>query len=340
MKKIFTLFLALTVLTLVGCSKQEVTTESVKTEVTEKETTTKTAVPGDRNGDGKFTIGFVNSMASQEFFQTVQSSMEEACVANNVTLLSDWAENDSAKQRELWDLFYTQGADIIIDFSILPESGSTLAGQYTEKCPVISVDVAYDNTYFFGINNEEAGLAMGKCMEELVNERWNGEIDCAYVIYSDNATLEPRVMAGVDYMLDKGLITEEEIETYVYGTEDAATVKNFVQDFLTAHPDKHNIVIFAVQDVVGEGALKAVQAVQREDDVLIVSHNADVPAITNLKLDNENSWAGSVNYHSSEYGKQLVDLALGICNGEEVDQVTNADITVTTRQNVWEEFPE
>lgn len=320
-------------------ASQEATDEATE-EAAEEATEENAAVPGDRNGDGKFTIGFANSMSSQEFFQAVQSSMEEACDANGVTLLSDWVENDAATQRELWDLFYTQGADIIVDFSIQPESGGTLAGQYLEKCPAISVDVAYDNTYFFGIDNHEAGLEMGKCMESKVKEKWDGEVDCAYVIYSDNATLEPRVMEGVNYMLQQGLIEEEEVEYYVYQNEDTAGVKALVQDFLTAHPDKHHIAIFAVQDVVGEGALKGVQAAQREDEVMIVSHNADAPAVSNFKLDEENSWVGSVNYNSARYGEQIVDLARRICSGEEVSEVTNAKISVTTHDNVWEEFPE
>ena len=304
-------------------------------------------VPGDRNGDGEFTIAFVNYDISLEFFAAVQESMERACKENNVKLLTDTSNGDEARLRELWDLYCAQGADIIIDFSLLPESGGVLATMYQEqgKCPVISVDNEYEGAYFFGVNNQLAGEIAGACLEEGINKRWNGEIDICAQLYSDNVTLEPRNKGASDHLIEAGLLTEDQIEWilcdigYVIdGTGPSAQA--YMQDRFTAHPEEDNIVVMVVNDEAANGVLMAAEAVGRTDDVIIVSHGPSDMSISNLKAEEESSWYGTIDYNSNAYGDQLVELALRICNGEEVDDHTYAICTAVTRDNVWEKYPE
>ena len=77
-------------------------------------------------------------------------------------------------------LLERQGADIIVDASILGDAGSSLATQYKNegKIPVVSVDNVYENAYFFGVNNQGAGEAAGEYLAQKVKEKWDGQVDC------------------------------------------------------------------------------------------------------------------------------------------------------------------
>ena len=165
------------------------------------------------------TIGFCNYSDSAQFFMTVRESMERVCAEKGYNLLYAVSEGDPSKMRTAWETFATQGADIIIDASILEDSGSTLSRVFKEQygLDVISVDNVYDNAYFFGVNNQGVGETAGYYLADEINETWGGQVDCMLQFYleSNGPTVRLRNSGIYDGLIEKGIELSEEDVTRI-----------------------------------------------------------------------------------------------------------------------------
>lgn len=298
---------------------------------------------GSGSSSGGITIGFCNYGESMDFFKTVKESMERACEANGDKLLYATSDADAGKMRSNWDSFVSQGADIIVDASILGDAGSSLATQYKNegKIPVVSVDNVYENAYFFGVNNQGAGEAAGEYLAQKVKEKWDGQVDCMlqFFLASNGEEVQKRNQGIYDGMVANGVELSKDKVDWVnaQGTAqsgyDPAVMKSLVSDYLSAHPDDHHIVIGCFNDDGGSAAYNAAKGAGREDDVMIVSHNADQVALDNLSQNEENCWIATVSYQPQKYGDQIVDLCEKIVAGDQVDDQTYAEVLVVDHDN-------
>ena len=59
------------------------------------------------------------------------------------------------------------------------------------------------------------------------------------------------------------------------GSDTTVPAKDKFTDWLTAHPNVHNIGIVTVNDETATGVLAAAQGAGRTSDVIIASHGAD-----------------------------------------------------------------
>lgn len=331
--------------TLAGCSGEK--TEPVSQAEQPAEQGSEAAETPQAPAEGEkesIKIGFCNLSESYDFFLTVKESMEAACEEKGYELIYATAEQDATKMRTSWDMFVNQGADIIVDANVVGDAGSALATQYKESgnVPVISVDNAYDNAYFFGVDNEGAGIVAGEFMAEKVKEKWDGQVDCMLQFYLESNGPDVRLRNEGIYtgMVENGIELPEEKITWLnasgtsQGLIDPGVMKSLVTDYLTAHPTESHIVIGCFNDDGGSAALAAAQATGREEDVMIISHNADPMALDNLRLDGENAWVGTVCYSPATYGEQIVALCEKILNGEEVGEKTFANIFVISDANI------
>ena len=291
------------------------------------------------------TIGFCNYTDTDQFFITVKESMSRVCEERGYKLLYAVSEADPAKMRTAWESFVTQGADIIVDFSLLEDSGSTMAKNFKEQygISVICVDNVYDNAFFFGVNNVEAGKTAGYYVAEKVQEKWDGQVDCMLQFYreANGPTVKLRNSGIYDGMIESGIELAEENVYWVdsSGTNaaavDPAIMKSLVTDFLTAHPDEHHIVIGCFNDDGGNAAYNAAKASGREEDVMIISHNADPVALDTMAA-GESCWIGTVCYSPATYGDQIIDLAERLLAGEDVPTENYANTFVINPDNVAE----
>ena len=76
---------------------------------------------------------------------------------------------------------------------------------------------------------------------------------------------------------------------------------------------------------MGQGALAAVEAAGRQDDVWIASQNASASALANLYLDENNAWFGSTAYFPERYGEFVFEIVDLVIAGEELPEETLID---------------
>lgn len=314
-----------------------------------EEATTENAEPTpDAELNYDFTIGYAVLGEATNFFVTVGQSMRDATDAKGTKLLYTIDDRDASKMKTAIDTFVMQDADIIVDFTVLAETGEAIAK--TLEIPMLSVDCYYEGAYFFGVNNQAAGETAGAYVEEWVNSNWDGQIDAVQMLYNEanGETVKQRVGGAVDYLegaglLSRDIVTETNINSSGSTTTDVSYVRSLVVDYLTAHPEEKHIVIIAQTDEQAMAANAAVEGAGRTGEVAIVSHNCDVNVVAQLQ-EKKGSIIGTVNYNSAGYGKQIVDACARILDakekGYEVDTYFYNEVYVVNMDNVWDYYPE
>ena len=98
--------------------------------------------------------------------------MQKAADKYGVKLLYAIAERDPQKMRSNIDSFVNQGANMIVDFNVLPDVGTAIAAELKKQnIPMLSIDSAYDGAYFFGANNLEAGKVAGRYLAQKAKQQ-------------------------------------------------------------------------------------------------------------------------------------------------------------------------
>lgn len=314
-------------------------TEAVEAAVTEAPA----AIPGDLNGDGKVVVGYDNMQETENFFQVVKGSLEDAIAARGWEMVYAFAERDPERMIANVDSFLLQGADFIIDFNVVPETGSAQAADLKEKgIPMLSIDCLYDGAYFFGVNNLNAGETAGNAMVAAINAKWDGQLDYILHIYDESAGPEVKKRnSGAGDVLRAAYPSFDpanEIWQDV-SDNDPTDARNVITDFLTAHPDAKHIAVVSFTDDRAFAALGGVEASGRMNDVFIVSHNADATAVEHMKTSPEDAWIATVCYNSNLYGELICQVIDKINAGEQVEQMNFNTLTAVTRENVNEIFP-
>ncbi|MCL1896019.1 MAG: substrate-binding domain-containing protein, partial [Clostridiales bacterium] len=286
-------------------------------------------------------IGFNNGSVTVDFLRLVDESMRKAADERGVKMIVAESNFDSEKVLPTVDNLLLQGANIIVDFNCNAEIGGALVDYCGERgVPVIGIDVFYegiygDTSWFFGANNEAAGMIAGEGLAEGVKERWDGEIDCLVLLsFSAGGELvytrvqniyEGLVASGVELSEDGVEFLDSE------GSVDATMIiTQKMTDWLTAHPDMHKIGIGGANTEHCQGAYAALQTSNRDADGLIVSHNNSFQTLAAFDQ-GVNSWLGGVAYWPSRYGDYIIPMSIDILTGKNPPKMNTMEHTFLKR---------
>ena len=302
------------------------------------------AIPGDINGDGKVIVGYNNMYDTEEFFRIVKQGMQDACDARGWEMISAFAERDPERMVSNVNSFLVQNADFVIDFNVVPETGSALAKDLGAKgIPMLTIDCVYEDAYFFGVNNQQAGEVAGEYLVERINEEWDGELDYIFHCYVESAGPDVKMRNSGAGDAIRAAFPDFDPENEIWqgaSPSDFTDAKNLITNFLTAHPDSHRIAVVMSQDNRAVAALGGIEASGRMDDIMMVSHNADETAIDHLKSTPTDAWRATLSYNSPDYGENIAKVMERIFAGEDVDQMNYNTLTIVNRDNVNEVFPD
>ena len=270
------------------------------------------------------TIGFINYTDSQEDAKTRHQGIEDWAKEHGVEVLYTEASGDAAKMMSACDTYILQGVDVIVDTNWNPGGGSALV----QKCnaagiPLISIDTYYEgeNSYFVGVDNEGVGRMGGEAAAKYAMKRFDGKVDYLIVTYA--AALESinaRTTFALEGLRQAGIeIADEnyfELETGVGDCTQLA--RQQMTDWLTAHPDGNTVIVSGnTSNTLGLQA--AIEAQNRADDCIIISHGFDTPAHQAIE-NGSKLWVAAIDYMNYYYGKDVMELAVRLANGEKIDQ--------------------
>lgn len=283
-------------------------------------------------------IGFCNMFMSEDFFITVSKGLHAAAEANGIKLEENFAQRDAVVMTQAIETYVTKGVDLVIDFNVLPETGSAIATELKAKgIPMISIDCIYQDAYFFGVNNYGAGEALGDAAVIQSQKKFGDKLDFIVNLY--DAASGDEIKKRCDGVADKlkAVYPDAEVVWLDSQADDVKTAA-MTRDWLSSHPDAHKIVFIGQNDDRGYAINTVVENEGRRDDCIIVSHNADPGAIENLKnhKDGSTAWLCTASYNSHLYGEQVIGMAQRILKGEPAEQMEYTKVTVVSPENLDE----
>ena len=322
MKKFFALLLALVMsLSLVACGGDDAAEEPAGGDDAANEE----AAGGETASD--VNISVVLKTLSSEYWGYVEAGCNAAAadLGVNVTVVGPGAESEIEQQVSMIEQQIGAGCDAII---VAPNDAGAASGALSSAIgtiPVLSVDtnVGIDGqTTFVGTSNVDAAKEGGLWAAEQAGEGAN-----AVIIYGqegDNTSNMRR--EGYQKACDEAGV---EVLAALSGqnTTDGAT--KTMEDMLSAHPGQIDIVL-CHNDDTAIGAMNACKSAGIED-MIIVGFDGNASAV-DLILAGEMIKA-TVAQQPYEMGYQAVEAALAAINGETVEEVINAPVTVVTAEN-------
>ena len=295
-------------------------------------------------------IGYLCQTKDYEFHKNALEGTIAAAEEEGIEMLYQVVGTDAAEIRTTFDSYLAQGCNVIIDFSCSSEPSQQIA-KLCEQNGVYDICVDTDNTeygsttYFFGLNNSDAGKLMGEeaynwCIDNSVAET----VD--HVIQINSSALGDVVWArtneAVNVFLEKSGLTDDNVESIDITNYDLADIRQKVQDYLPLCADYNQIVIFclssswtpAVTAAVGASGLDTIDyfSVDGISDTIATFRAANNGEDTILK--------GEVATSPELYGVRLVDLAKKLVAGETIDKYNYSINHWMTKDNVDELYPE
>ena len=290
-------------------------------------------------------IGFNNGSTTVDFLRQVGESMQRAADKAGVKLLVAESNFDVEKILPNVDNMLLQGAQLIVDFNVNAQGGGSLVDYCGAKgVPVIGIDVVYtgakgEQGWFFGANNQMAGEVAGKGLAKAIKAKWSSKVDTLLLFFnSENGDLVKKRLSGMyDGMKASGIsLAANKVEFIDMGGggSDTTLVGNQkMTDWLTAHPTLHHIAVGTVNTETGQGVFSAVQAANRDKDVLLATNNNGMQTL-NAFAQGDNCWLGGSAYNPTKYGDYIIPLAIDIINGKKPAKIQTMKHEFLTRAEI------
>lgn len=344
MKRMIALLLCIAmVCALAACTPKTQTQEPPKTDapVADAQPAEEKAEGTEKPADQQIVIGFANLTDTLDFGKTVKKSILDAAAKEGWEVIALDNERKGSKAVENATTLATRGVDAFIEFNVDAAVAPTIMEiMNNAEIPVIAIDIPHPGAPFFGVNNIESGRVTGQALAAKAQEAWNGQVDLVILVENAKAGEEVKKrMLGIQQGLQEEMDLADELFVYVDGEGDLLKAQEKVSAALTANPDKTHILIGTLQDPMGQGALAAVEAAGRQDQVFIASQGADIPAIANLHGE-ANCWIGSTAATPEKYGDFIIPLVKKMLNGEEIPDMNYVEHFFVDKSNIDEFYPE
>ena len=260
MKKLIALVLAfIMALTLAACAAN---TEPAQTEQPEQTEQPAAAAENDAPAGvpEKLKLGLCNINEKGQFGRLVKWGFEKACEERGWELVYADNNGDGPTGVSNAEIMVQKGVDFVVDLNVDASVGQTIMDIFGEaNIPVLAVDIALPGAPFFGIDSPSMGYYNGEVMAQWLKDNNNGECDYAVVItqLASGDVVQERVRAAIDAFDDLGIKYGEAVE--IEGENDAQIIQQRFNDFLTAHPDAHSIIVFGVNNNAATGCMAAAE---------------------------------------------------------------------------------
>jgi len=281
-----------------------------------------------KKGDTKYLIGFSQCNNAEPWRQAMNSdAKKEAEKHKDIKLEFTDAQQDNSKQIADVEGFIRKKVDLLI---ISPNEAKPLSGvvskAYQSGIPVIVLDRGLetdDYTCFIGADNRLIGEEAGRYIAERLNGM--GKI------------VEIQGLPGSPPAIDRSEGFRAVIKEYP-GIEIVHTIvadwlrpRAITQMEIVLRAQEDIDLVYAHNDPMAIGAYLAAENVNREDDMLFVGIDAlpdpsgGVKAVIDGKL--------SATFLYPTCGKEAIEYAVKILNGEDVPKKVTLETAVITKEN-------
>ena len=342
MKKLLALLLALVmVLGLVACGAKDdaPAADAPAADAPAADAPAADAPAADAKG---YKFGLMIYSETDEATISIRTGVEKAAAEAGVELIIGTNQGDHTKTAAVLETILAQDIDALIDATWSAEVGLNTSAICKERgIPLVTCDVEYDDyAHLVGANNYGAGQANGEYAIKWINENWDGQVNQVIAMYgfASGDGVKARLLGCLDMMVEEGLITEDQITWFDASNTEVAM--STVRNWLTGNPETDHVFILNNNDSGALGSYQAVQTMGREDDVMILSYNADSFALEHFAMTEDSCWKGTVNFNLAGYGDLAVPALVEILEtGEDnIAHELNTKTFVIDRANVAEYY--
>lgn len=286
--------------------------------------------PSNDSAKGEKPLIGVSMLSMQnEFIVSVSDAVEKKASAVGAELIVVDAERSALKQIEQIESFIAQRVDAIIMNPCEVEASSpAVTKALAAGIPVINVNsaTATQPTAFVGSDDVESGRIAMEHIAKRLNEKGNIIMIHGYMGQAAQIQREQ----GAREILKKypGL----NLLAHQTGEWDRAKSMSLMENWIQAYGNKIDAV-FAQNDEMGLGAVKALEAAGIKSKVVVVSIDAIADA---LRAVEKGTLDATVFQNAGQQGAQAVETALKIIAKQPYDKQVLIPFQLVTKQNVAE----
>ncbi len=282
-----------------------------------------------KDGAKKLVIGSTMLSMQNEFVVNVSDEMEAKAKELGVELITVDAERSALKQVEQVESFIAQGVDAIVMNPCEVEASSPAVKLALDaKIPIINVnsETTAKPTSFVGSDDvESARIAMNYIVKKLGGKgnviMMHGYMGQAAQIKRDKGAKEIlKANPGLKLLAEQS------------GEWDRAKAMSLTENWIQSYGTKIN-AIFAQNDEMGLGVVKALEAAGLKDKIIVVSIDAIPDALQAVK---KGTLDATVYQNAKQQGSKAIENAVKAAKGEAFEKEVLIPFQLVTKENLNE----
>jgi inositol transport system substrate-binding protein len=282
---------------------------------------------GQDNQDKKLVVGATMLSMQNEFIVNVNDEMAKKAEESNVEFITVDAERSALKQIEQVESFIAQNVDAIIMNPCEVEASSpAVTKALAAHIPIINVNSATSAkpTAFVGSDDVESGrIAMNYIAKRL---KGKGNVVMMHGYMGQAAQIQREQGAREVLKQYPGL----KLIAHQTGEWDRAKSMALMENWIQSYGAEINAV-FAQNDEMGMGAVKALTSAGLKDKVVVVSIDAIPDALQAVK---NGTLDATVFQNAEQQGAKAIETAINIAKGKAYEKETLIPFELVTKANL------
>ncbi len=279
-------------------------------------------------GDGKkIVIGVTMLSMQNEFIVSVHDEMAKKAEASGVELITVDAERSALKQVEQVESFIAQNVDaIIINPCEVEASSPAVAKALAAKIPIINVnsETSAKPSAFVGSDDVESARIAMKFIAEKLNGKGNVLMIHGYMGQAAQIKREQGAREILTQYPGLKLLAHQT------GEWDRAKAMSLMENWIQSYGSQINAV-FAQNDEMGLGAVKALTDAGLKDKVIVVSIDAIPDGLQAVK---KGTLDATVFQNAEQQGANAIETAIKAAKGQAYDKQTLIPFQLVTKYNL------
>ncbi|RAK02943.1 inositol transport system substrate-binding protein [Larkinella arboricola] len=279
------------------------------------------------NGEKKLTVGVSMLSMQNEFIVNVHDEIEKKAKESDVELITVDAERSALKQIEQVESFIAQGVDAIIMNPCEVEASSpAVTKALAANIPIINVnsETTAKPSAFIGSDDVESARIAMKFIAEKLNGKGNVLMMHGYMGQAAQIKREQGAREVLKQYPGLKLIAHQTAEW------DRAKAMALMENWIQSYGNTINAV-FAQNDEMGMGAVKALTDAGLKDKVVVVSIDAIPDALQAVQKGTLNA---TVFQNAEQQGAQAIETAIKIAKGQSYEKETLIPFQLVTKENL------
>jgi len=289
----------------------------------------KTNESGKEGSGKKLVIGSTMLSMQNEFVVNVSDEMEAKAKELGIELITVDAERSALRQVEQVESFIAQGVDAIVMNPCEVEASSPAVKLALDaKIPIINVnsETSTRPTAFVGSDDtESARIAMNYIVKKLNGK---GNIIMMHGYMGQAAQIKRDKGAKEILKANPGLKLLAEQS----GEWDRAKAMSLTENWIQSFGTQIN-AIFAQNDEMGMGVVKALEAAGLKNKIIVVSIDAIPDALQAVK---KGTLDATVYQNAKEQGGKAIETAVKAAKGESFEKEVLIPFQLVTKENLGE----